>query len=457
MTNNIKQVFFIGIGGIGMSAIARYFNLKGISVAGYDRTPSNVTKALQKEGINIVFSEEEILIEDKYRNRETTLVVYTPAVGNSHRQLKYFSGNSFRVLKRSQILGLITESCKAVCIAGTHGKTTISTMAAHLYKNSHLGCTAFLGGISKNYNTNFLWDEKSQFTVVEADEFDRSFLTLNPHTALISAVDADHLDIYENKENMMEAFRSFAEKIVPYGNFIVKDNLPITWKLNENVSKYTYSLHGKSDFYATNIRLDGNCYLFDLMTTKGRIKDLKTGISGLINVENAVAASALALVNGISEDVIRHALPDFKGITRRFDIQIETPDLIYIDDYAHHPEEIRATLESVRKMYPNHSLTVIFQPHLYSRTRDFYIEFADSLSMADELILTDIYPARETPIEGIESKIIGNNVKNIPVFYCSKKEIAEKIVIKSPQVVVTMGAGDIDREVLSVKAKLKAL
>ena len=437
-----------------MSALARYFNLKGLSVAGYDRTPSALTDTLQKEGINIVFSDDESLIDENFRDPETTLVVYTPAI-KEHRQLKYFMENNFKVLKRSQVLGMITESYKAVCVAGTHGKTTISTMAAHLYTQSSVGCNAFLGGISRNYETNFLWNEESCFAVVEADEFDRSFLTLTPHTALVSAVDADHLDIYENKENMVEAFIKFVEKIVHNGNFIVKHNLQVQWRLNKNLNIFTYSLNDDTaDFFAENIRQDGAVYLFDLQTPGGLISNLKTGILGLVNVENAVGACALALVNNVKTDEIRSALPLFKGISRRFDILIDTPDLVYIDDYAHHPAEIRATLESVRFLYPNHKLSVIFQPHLFTRTRDFYKGFAESLSLADELFLLDIYPAREEPVEGVTSKIIGDLVKNIPVFYCPKSEIAEKIKVNTPQVVVTMGAGDIDREVLKIKQKL---
>lgn len=454
MNYNYKQVFFIGLGGIGMSAIARFFKLKGLTVAGYDRTPSALTETLQIEGIKIVFSDDENLIDDNFRDVETTLVVYTPAV-KEHRQLKYFRENNFNVLKRSQVLGMITESCNAVCVAGTHGKTTISTMTAHLYRQSQTGCNAFLGGISKNYDTNFFWDENSLFTIVEADEFDRSFLTLKPHTALVSAIDADHLDIYQNKENMIAAFIEFVNKIIPNGNFIVKNNLPVMWDLKDNLNIFTYSLDDNtSDFFAENIRQEDVVYLFDLQTPGGIISNLKTGIPGLVNVENAVGACALALVNNVKVDEIRDALPLFKGIARRFDIQINTPDLVYIDDYAHHPEEIRATLESVRALYPNYKMIVIFQPHLFTRTRDFYQEFAKSLSFADELFLLDIYPAREEPIEGITSKIIGNLVKNIPVHYIAKSEIAEKIPVKSPQVIVTMGAGDIDREVAVVKEKL---
>ena len=452
---DIKQTYFIGIGGIGMSAIARFFKLKGKYVAGYDLTPSPLTDALQNEGINIVFSDDENLIDNKFRNAETTLVIYTPAVFETHRQLNYFKNNNFNVMKRSQVLGIITHDYDAVCVAGTHGKTTISTMTAHLFKQSKRGCTAFLGGISKNYKTNFLWNEKSPFVVVEADEFDRSFLTLSPHTALISSVDADHLDIYGNKGNMNIAFQAFAQKIKPRGNFVVKKDLPISWELQNNVAVYTYSLNDQdADFYAYNIRFEDKTYYFDLKTPKSSIKDIKMGVPGLLNIENAVGASALALLNGVTEEEISNAIPLFEGIARRFDIQVDTPEMVYIDDYAHHPEEIKAALKSARDMFPNREMTVIFQPHLYSRTKDFYKEFAQSLCMADELILLDIYPARELPIDGITSKIIGNLVKKIPVLYYKKENLAKELVVRKNHLIITMGAGDIDREVKYIKEKI---
>ena len=358
-------------------------------------------------------------------------------------------------MKRSQVLGLITEVYDAICIAGTHGKTSISTMTAHLLRNSSLGCTAFLGGISKNYETNFLWDENSKFAVVEADEFDRSFLTLKPRSALISSVDADHLDIYGNKENMTEAFISFTEKIVNEGSLVVKHGLPVKWRAKKSVYDFTYASHGEdAHFFADINYVDATGCYFDLVTPSEYIKDLKLGMPGLINIENAVGACAMALLQGVESDEIREALPTFKGIKRRFDIIVNTPELVYIDDYAHHPEEIKAALKSVRAIYPKHKLTVIFQPHLFTRTRDFYREFAESLSMADKLILTDIYPAREEPIEGVTSKLIGKMVKKIPVRYCSKNEIAENIKLKRKHVVVTMGAGDIDREVNVIKEKI---
>jgi len=451
---NIKQVYFVGIGGIGMSALARYFFLKGMAVTGYDKTPSVITDALQSEGIPVVFSDELNQVEPRFLNPENTLVVYTPAVEASHKQLVFFRQQNFQVLKRSQVLGLITSGSNAVCVAGTHGKTTISTLTTHLFTQSNLGCTAFLGGISKNYNTNFLWNGQSPFTVLEADEFDRSFLTLSPHTALISSVDSDHLDIYGNRESLLDAFLAFGNKVVEGGNLIVKKGLPVNWNLNQSVKVYTYALTDKADFYATDIEIVDNLYRFTLVTSNGLISDLTMGIPGLLNVENAVAASALALLNGVSPDEIRIALPLFSGISRRFDVHINTPSLVYIDDYAHHPEEIKATLRSVRALYPKYKITGIFQPHLYSRTRDFVEGFGESLSELDELLLMDIYPARELPIEGVTSEIILKEVKNIPARICSRNELTELLVFNPPQVVISMGAGDIDREVEKIKIKL---
>lgn len=451
---NIKQVYFVGIGGIGMSALARYFFLKGMAVAGYDKTPSVITDALQSEGIPVVFSDELNQVESRFLNPGNTLVVYTPAVEASHKQLVFFRQQNFQVLKRSQALGLITSGSNAVCVAGTHGKTTISTLTTHLFTQSNLGCTAFLGGISKNYNTNFLWNGQSPFTVLEADEFDRSFLTLSPHTALVSSVDSDHLDIYGNRESLLDAFQAFGNKVVEGGNLIVKKGLPVNWNLNRGVKVYTYALTDTADFYATDIEIVNNLYRFTLVTPNGLISDLTMGIPGLLNVENAVAASALALLNGVSPDEIRIALPLFSGISRRFDVHINTPGLVYIDDYAHHPEEIKATLRSVRALYPNYKITGIFQPHLYSRTRDFVEGFGESLSELDELLLMDIYPARELPIEGVTSEIILKKVKNIPARICSRNELTELLVFNPPQVVISMGAGDIDREVEKIKIKL---
>lgn len=453
----IERVWFIGIGGIGMSAIARYFHMKGILVAGYDRTPSVVTEALEQEGVSVVFNDACELIDEVFHDASTTLVVYTPAVEHSQKQLVWFRENGFSVMKRAEVLGLITRESKAICIAGTHGKTTISTMTTHLFRQSRQGCTAFLGGISKNYATNFLWDGNSPFTVLEADEFDRSFLRLNPASALVSAVDPDHLDIYGDRESFRQAFIDFGRKICENGCLVVNAALTVDWQLAEGVKVYTYSAAQKADFYATDIRMEDGYYVFTLVTPEAKIENLKMGVPGLLNVENAVGAAALALINGVLPGEIQEALPLFSGIARRFETHINTGDLIYIDDYAHHPEEIRATVNSVRAMYPNHRITGIFQPHLYSRTKDFAKEFAVALELLDELFLLDIYPARELPVAGVDSALIGSDVRRIPVHLCSKELLPEMLSLQLPQVFLSMGAGDIDREVAAIKKRLMSL
>ncbi|HKL72388.1 MAG TPA: UDP-N-acetylmuramate--L-alanine ligase [Marinilabiliaceae bacterium] len=455
--DKIKRVWFIGIGGIGMSALARYFHLLQLPVEGYDRTPSSVTEALQKEGMRVVFSDAPELISSSFTDLESTLVIYTPAVSASQKQLLYFQEKGFSVKKRSEVLGMITRDSSAICIAGTHGKTTISTLAAHLFTKSSLGCTAFLGGISKNYQTNFLWNETSPFVVLEADEYDRSFLQLTPSTALISAVDADHLDIYGDHAHVIDAFQEFAQRIPSGGNLLIKSSIKVNWKLNDSVKVYTYSSIEVADFYAADLVLRDGLYEFSLNTPEGLIEGFRLGIPGLLNVENAVGACALALLNGATPTELIDALPQFKGIARRFDKQIEMPHLVFIDDYAHHPAEIEATLKSVRAIYPKHYLVGAFQPHLYTRTRDFAQEFGVSLSLLDELFLLDIYPAREFPIPGIDSTSIGKFVENTKVHYCSKEDLMEKIKLHPSMIFITMGAGDIDRIVPKVADRLKKL
>ncbi|MGQ1948142.1 UDP-N-acetylmuramate--L-alanine ligase [Geofilum sp. OHC36d9] len=454
-----KRVWLVGIGGIGMSALARYFHRMQMPVAGYDRTPSVVTDALVAEGIEVFFSDDPELIQNSFRNRAGTLVIYTPAVPASQRQLLYFREQNFVVQKRSEVLGLITRGSEAICVAGTHGKTTISTLVAHLFRDSVNGCTAFLGGISKNFGTNFLLDEKSPFVVLEADEFDRSFLHLTPSIALVSAVDADHLDIYGDRDEVRKAFVDFALRIPQGGTLVAKAGLDITWQLNDGVELVTYSATDEADFYATNIVLknDGT-YSFSLVTPKGTINDLNMGIPGMLNVENAVGACALALLKGVKPLELTRALPVFKGIARRFDTHIKSNNLVYIDDYAHHPEEIRATLNSIRAIYHHFRLVGVFQPHLYSRTRDFAEAFGQVLSMLDELYLLDIYPAREEPIPGVDSKLIGQYIHNIPVWYGSRDQLITNLKYRSPMVLVSMGAGDIDRLVhpLTQWSKLQA-
>ncbi len=453
----IKNVWLIGIGGIGMSAIARYFFKCGKKVAGYDLTPSPLTDSLIDEGMDICFSDDPSLIIEEFQNPETTLVVYTPAVDSTHRQLVWFREKGFSVLKRSRVLGEITGDKKSICIAGTHGKTSISTITAYLFRESMIGGTAFLGGISKNYNTNFFWDNDSPYTILEADEYDRSFLQLTPYCALVSSVDADHLDIYGDKFHMQQAFIEFGRRVVPGGILLIKEGLNIGWKLNKKVKLFTYSLKGKSDYHVSNIRLIDGLYHFTMHTPEGEISDLISGIPGLVNLENTVAAIALALLNGVTSVEIKKSLPFFKGVKRRFDVVVNDEKFKYIDDYAHHPEEISATLKSIRHMYPGMCIIGAFQPHLYSRTKDFAPEFAKSLSLLDELYLIDIYPAREQPLKGVDSRMIGRYINNIPVYYCARNELVDRIKIKPNCIIITMGAGDIDRVVEALKSKIELL
>lgn len=451
---NIKRVWLIGIGGIGMSALARYFMLHGLKVEGYDLISSALTETLQNEGAKITFSDKEEDITENFLNKDGTLVIFTPAVPNNHPQLCFFKENGFLVKKRSEVLGMITENSKAIAISGTHGKTTISTMTAYLFASSKVGGTAFLGGISKNYNSNFIWNEQSPFVVLEADEYDKSFLQLYPTSALISAVDADHLDIYKSLDNIKSAFRSFVGQIKKGGNLVIKEGVSLNLDDIKYISIYKYSITEKSDFYAENIELIDGKYHFNIKTPSNVIENCQLGVPGLLNLENAVGAAALAWLNGVENSEIVEALKDFKGIARRFDKRISSDKIVYIDDYAHHPAEIEATLRSVKSMYPDKKVVAIFQPHLYSRTQDFAKEFGESLNYADELFLIDIYPARELPIEGVNSQLIGrySNVKDIK--YCDKYELVDKIELTENSVIITMGAGDIDRIVADLEKKI---
>lgn len=451
---NIKRVWLIGIGGIGMSALARYFMLHGLKVEGYDLTPSALTDTLQNEGAKIIFSDKKEDISEDFFNKDGTLVIFTPAVPSNHPQLCYFKENNFLIKKRSEVLGMITENSKAIAISGTHGKTTISTMAAHLFASSKIGGTAFLGGISKNYNSNFVWSEHSPFVVLEADEYDRSFLQLYPTSALISAIDADHLDIYKSLDNIKTAFKEFVNQIKKDGNLVIKKGVALELNEVKEISVYSYSITEKADFYAENIELKDGKYHFNIITPSSVIENCILGVPGLLNLENAVGASALAWLNGVEEREIIEALKSFKGIGRRFDKRVNSKEMVYIDDYAHHPAEIEATLKSVRSMYPDKKIVAIFQPHLYSRTKDFAKEFGESLSIADELFLINIYPARELPIEGVDSQLIGkySNVRNIK--YCDKYEVLDKIELAKNSVIITMGAGDIDRIISDLEKKI---
>ncbi len=448
---NYKNIYLIGIGGIGMSALARFFKSIGKNVGGYDRTSGPLTDELISEDIEVGFDETVAAIPEGYAHREDTLVVFTPAIPAVHPQLRFFIKEEFKVLKRSEVLGLITLDMDSICVAGTHGKTTVSTLVAHLFYNSHLGSNAFLGGISKNYGTNFLCNDASRIVVLEADEFDRSFLQLTPDCAVITSMDADHLDIYGTREEVVEGFGLFARRIRKEGALLLKTGLPVPGGLAAGVKTFSYGLKKPADFYPENIEPNNGLYSFDLVSVFGTIKGLRMGIPGLLNVENAVAAIALALLNGVKPAEIEKALPLFQGIARRFEVHVNHPQLVYIDDYAHHPEEIRATLASIKAIYPGKAVTGIFQPHLYSRTRDFAGEFAEVLSELHELVLLPVYPAREIPIPGVDSNMIASLVKRSHVHVVEKENLLNQIRELKPQVLVTMGAGDIDRLVPIIK------
>ena len=391
--NTLKSVYFIGAGGIGMSALVRYFLSIGKKVAGYDRTPSELTQKLIAEGAAIHYEENVEAIPNEFLNPNTTLIIYTPAIPSTHAELIYFQEHGFTIQKRSQVLGLLTQSSKGLCIAGTHGKTTTSTMTAHLLHQSSVGCNAFLGGISKNYGTNLLLSDKSEYVVIEADEFDRSFHRLTPYASIITATDADHLDIYGTKEAYLESFNHYTSLIRPGGALIVRKGIELEPRLQEGVSLYTYSRE-EGDFHAENIRIGNGEITFDYVSPLGNIKDIQLGVPVSINIENGIAAMALAQISGVNNEDIKSAMASFGGVDRRFDFKIKNDKVVFLSDYAHHPEEIKQSILSMRALYEDKKITGIFQPHLFTRTRDFYKEFAESLSLLDEVILTEIYPAR---------------------------------------------------------------
>lgn len=436
-----KNIYFIGIGGIGMSAIARYFKSIGKNVFGYDRTETQLTSELTNEGIGITFQENVNQIPTMYQSKDDSLVVYTPAIPANHPQLIYFQEHQFTIKKRAQVLGLLSDNLKGIGIAGTHGKTTVSTITSHIFKTSALGCNAFLGGISRNYQSNLLLSKDSDWMILEADEFDRSFLQLHPQLALITSMDADHLDIYGNKNELEKSFQDFVNQIKKGGILVHKKGLVLK---HDELATYTYSLQENADFCAENIKLVEGFYQFDLVHPDGVIRELLFSYPGKINVENAIAASAVAILCGVEEDELRKALSTFEGVRRRFDYQIRNEKIVFIDDYAHHPKELWESISSVRELYPEKKITGIFQPHLYSRTRDFAEGFATSLNLLDEVILLDIYPARELPIEGVTSEIIFKNLQ-VPSKLCSIGELIELLRDKEFEVLLTLGAGDIDK------------
>jgi UDP-N-acetylmuramate--alanine ligase len=450
----IHSVYFVGIGGIGMSALARYFLSLGKNVAGYDLTETSLTTELAAEGMLIHYSGDVDLIPGKFRDKDNTLVVYTPAVPAGHPELTYFMSNGYEVKKRAEVLGIISRSKDVLAIAGTHGKTTTSTMVSHLLTSSPSGCSAFLGGISLNYNTNLLLSDKSKLVVVEADEYDRSFLHLDPRAAIITSMDADHLDIYGTYDEYRKAFGQFVSRVRQDGFVIVKKGVHIG-SFPDGLKAYTYSLHGTADFYAKNIIIKDGFYHYDVVTPQFIINDITLGVPGLLNVENSLAAIAMAVLLNISEGDIRKAMAGFRGVKRRFEYHIKTDKLVFIDDYGHHPEELRYTIQSVKEMFPGKKVTGIFQPHLYSRTRDLAGDFANSLSLLDEMILLDIYPAREEPIPGITSDIIFREVRGPEKHLCPKQELTKLLEgLPVPEVIITMGAGDIDTFVKPIKEVL---
>lgn len=428
-----------------MSALVRYFLAKGYRVAGYDRTPSALTAQLEQEGAELSFTDDVTSIPAYCRDAATTLVVYTPAIPAEHKGLAYFRENGFRVMKRAQLLGLITRNSRGLCFSGTHGKTTTSSMCAHILAQSEIGCNAFLGGILKNYDSNLILSADSPYTVIEADEYDRSFHWLHPYIAVVTATDPDHLDIYGTEEAYLESFAHFTSLVQPGGTLIVRQGIQLVPRVQEGVTCYTYSARDGGDFHAENIRIGDGRIVFDLMTPGEPVADVELGVPVEINIENAVAAMAVAWLCRVPADAMRRAMATFAGAKRRFDFWLKTPERVMIDDYAHHPDELKASIRSVRALYPGRRLSVIFQPHLYTRTRDFAPQFAEALSLADEVILLDIYPARELPIPGVTSQIIFDRITCRDKELCPREKLLERIKGCNFDILLTLGAGDIDR------------
>ena len=445
--NDIKSVYFVGAGGIGMSAIARYFLNKGLIVAGYDKTPSELTHTLEKEGMNIHYEENVQLIPAACKEPSSTLVVYTPAIPSNHAELVYFQENGFEIQKRAQVLGTLTRTHKGLCFAGTHGKTTTSTMCAHLMHQSHLDCNAFLGGISKNYGTNYILSDHSDFVVIEADEFDRSFHWLRPWMSVITSTDPDHLDIYGTKEAYLESFRHYTELIKSGGVLIIRKGLEMKPNVQEGVRIYEYS-RDEGDFHAENIRIENGTITFDFISPIKNIKDVELGQPIPINIENGISAMAMAQLNGCTAEELRNGMKTYKGVDRRFDFKIKNDRHVFLSDYAHHPKEILQSAKSLKELYADRKVTAIFQPHLYTRTRDFYKEFADALSHFDEVVLTEIYPAREEPIPGVTSSLIYDNLKpNVEKQMIQKDDVLDFIKSRDFDVLVVLGAGNLDNYV----------
>lgn len=444
---DIKAVYFIGAGGIGMSAIARYFIHRGQVVAGYDKTPSDLTHQLEKEGMLIHYEEDIDEIPHACKNPKSTLVVYTPAIPATHKELEFFRERGFEIQKRAQVLGTLTRSHKGLCFAGTHGKTTTSTMCAHIMHQSHMDCNAFLGGISKNYGTNYILSDSSDYVVIEADEFDRSFHWLRPWMSVITSTDPDHLDIYGTKEAYLESFRHYTELIQPGGALIIHRDLEMKQHVQEDVKVYDYSREA-GDFHAENIVIDNGEISFDFVSPLENVKNIKLGQPVPINIENAVAAMAMAQLNGCTAEELRYGMRTYAGVDRRFDFKIKNDKHVFLSDYGHHPKEVLQSARSLKELFKGRKITVIFQPHLYTRTRDFYHEFADALSNFDEVVLTEIYPAREEPIEGVTSKLIFDNLKpGVEKTIIRKDDVLDYVKSRDFDVLVVLGAGNLDNYV----------
>lgn len=441
---DIKAVYFVGAGGIGMSAIARYFMSKGLVVAGYDKTPSALTNQMEKEGMLIHYDENVDEIPHACRDKASCLIIYTPAIPATHKELCYFRENGFEIQKRAQVLGTLTRTHKGLCVAGTHAKTTTSTMCAHIMHQSHVDCNAFLGGISKNYGTNYILSDSSDYVVIEADEFDRSFHWLRPWMSVITSTDPDHLDIYGTKEAYLESFRHYTELIQPGGALIIHTNLEMEANVQEGVKTYTYS-RDAGDFHAENIIIENGEITFDFISPVECIKGIQLGQPVPINIENGVAAMAMAQLNGCTANELKFGMKTYHGVDRRFDFKIRNNRHVYLSDYAHHPQEILQSAKSLKELYANRKITAIFQPHLYSRTHDFYKEFAEALSHFDEVILTEIYPARELPMEGVTSQLIFDNLKaGVEKSMIQKDDVLELVKNRDFDVLITLGAGDLD-------------
>ena len=451
---DIKAVYFVGAGGIGMSAIARFFMSRGIVAAGYDKTPTALTKQLEREGMLIHYEDSVELIPHVCRDPKSCLVIYTPAIPSTHSELNFFFEGGFETQKRAQVLGTLTRSHKGLCVAGTHGKTSTSTMCAHIMHQSHLNCNAFLGGISKNYATNCIISD-SEFVVIEADEYDRSFHQLSPWMSVITSTDPDHLDIYGTKEAYIESFRKYTSLIRPGGALIMRKGLELVPDIQQGVRYFEYGIDS-GDFHAKNIRIGNGEITFDLVSPIENVDNIKLGHPVPINIENEIAAMAMAQLNGCNAEELKYGMSTYKGVDRRFDFKVKKDNIVFLSDYAHHPIEVMQSAKSLKQLYQDKKITVIFQPHLYSRTNDFYMEFAESLSLFDEVILCEIYPAREEPIEGVTSKLIYDNLREgIDREMIKKDDVLKYVKSRNFEVLVVLGAGDLDAYVPQIAKILK--